>query len=99
MPIESFKIEDYLPFGLGLNDVIALMAGLAVVAMFFAVWHALRADTSFERRLTHIVDRKEAMRQAAISSRRQRARLTPATVMQELVTRLDLLRSHHATEA
>jgi tight adherence protein C len=98
-PVTTIALEDYLPFGLGFNDVIALMAGLAVVTTFLAVWQALRADTSFERRLTHIVDKKEAMRQAAVASRRPRQRLTPASVMQELVTRLDLLRSHHATEA
>jgi tight adherence protein C len=99
MPVSSFEIEQWLPFGLGLNDVIALMAGLAVVTTFVAIWHALHPNTSFERRLTQIVDKKEAMRQAAVASRRQRTRLTPAGLMQDLVTRLDLLRSHHATEA
>jgi tight adherence protein C len=92
-------LEDYLPFGLGFNDVIALMAGLAVMATVFAVWQALRGDTSFERRLTQIADKKEAMRMAALATRRQRLQLTPASMIRELVTRLDLLRSHHATEA
>lgn len=91
--------DDYLPFGLHLNDVIALMAGLAVLATFFAVWQAMRANTSFERRLATIADRKEAMRLAALATRRQRVQLTPASLIQELVTRLNLLRSHHATEA
>lgn len=98
-PIANARIEDWLPFGLGLNDVIAVSAGLAVVTAFFAVWQALRANTSFERRLIHIVDKKEAMRQTALASRRQRQRLTPAGVMREFVTRLDLLRSKHATDA
>lgn len=91
--------DDYLPLGLHLNDVIALMAGLAVLATFFAVWQALRADTSFERRLATIADKKEAMRLAALATRRQRVQLTPASLVRELVTRLNLLRSHHATEA
>jgi tight adherence protein C len=92
-------IEAFLPFGLALNDVIALMAGLAVTTTFFFVWQALRGDTSFERRLTQITDKKEAMRQAALATRRQRTQLTPGSMIRELVTRLNLLRSHHATEA
>ena len=95
----TVAIADYLPFGLGLNDVISLMAGLAVLATFFAVWQALRANTSFERRLTQIADKKEAMRLAALATRRQRLQLTPGSLIRELVTRLNLLRSHHATEA
>jgi len=91
--------DDYLPFGLHLNDIIALMAGLAVLATFFAVYQALRANTSFERRLATIADKKEAMRLAALATRRQRVQLTPASLIRELVTRLNLLRSHHATEA
>jgi tight adherence protein C len=91
--------ESYLPFGLGLNDVIALTAGLAVLATFFALWQALWTNTSFERRLTQISDKKEAMRMAALATRRQRTQLTPASLVRELVSRLNLLRSHHATEA
>jgi tight adherence protein C len=98
-PLANARIEDWLPFGLGLNDAIAITAGLAVVTTFFAVWQALRANTSFERRLTQIVDRKEVMRQSALASRRQRQRVTPAGMMRELVTRLNLLRSKHATDA
>ena len=95
----STPFDDYLPFGLGLNDIIALTAGLAVVATFFAVYQALRANTSFERRLTQIADKKAAMRMAALATRRQRTQLTPASMIRELVTRLNLLRSHHGTEA
>jgi tight adherence protein C len=98
-PLANARIEDWLPFGLGLNDAIAITAGLAVVTTFFAVWQALRANTSFERRLTQIVDRKEVMRQSALATRRQRQRVTPAGMMRELVTRLNLLRSKHATDA
>ena len=97
--MSTVAFDDFLPFGLHLNDVIALMAGLAVFATFFAVWQALRANTSFERRLATIADKKEAMRLAALATRRQRVQLTPASLIRELVTRLNLLRSHHATEA
>jgi tight adherence protein C len=97
--MSTVSFDDYLPFGLHLSDIIALMAGLAVLATFFAMWQGLRANTSFERRLAQIADKKEAMRLAALATRRQRVQLTPASLIRELVTRLDLLRSHHATEA
>jgi tight adherence protein C len=99
MPVNEFQIEQWLPAGLSLEDVIATTAGLAVVATFFAVWQALRGNSSLERRLAQIADRKEVMRQAAIASRRQRQHITPANMMRDFVMRLDLLRSRHATEA
>ncbi|HWB47721.1 MAG TPA: type II secretion system F family protein [Stellaceae bacterium] len=95
----TIALDEYLPFGLSFSDVIALTAGFAVLAAVVAVWHGLRADTSFERRLAQIAQKKEVMRAAALSTRRQRTQLTPANIIHELVTRLDLLRSHHATEA
>ena len=91
----SAIIDAYLPFGLALNDMIAIMAGLAVLATFFALWQGLRADTAFERRLASIADRKQALRLSALATRRQRVQLTPASMIRELVTRLDLLRSHY----
>jgi tight adherence protein C len=99
MPVATFQIERWLPAGLTLEDLIALTAGLFVVVTFLAVWFALKGNTSLERRLVQIADKKEAMRQDAIASRRQRERLTPASMMRDLVMRFDLLRSKHATES
>lgn len=97
--MSTVVFDAYLPFGLALRDVIAITAGLAVLVTFFALWQGLRADTAFERRLAQIADKKQAMKLAALATRRQRVQLTPASIIHELVTRLDLLRSHHATEA
>jgi tight adherence protein C len=99
MPVSSFQIDHWLPAGMGLDDLIALGAGFAMIAAFFAIWHALRGNGSYERRLSQIADRKETMRRSAIATRRQRDKLTPAGVMRELVTRMNLLRSKHATDA
>jgi tight adherence protein C len=99
MPVSSFQIEHWLPAGMGLDDLIALGAGLAMIAAVFAIWHGLRGNGSYERRLSQIADRKETMRRSAIATRRQRDKLTPAGVMRELVTRMNLLRSKHATDA
>ena len=99
MPVNNFRIEQWLPAGLRLEDIIALTAGLAVVATVFAMWHAFHGNSSLNRRLAQIADKKEVMRQAAVASRRQRQRLTPASVMRDLVMKMDLLRSQHATGA
>jgi len=99
MPVSSFRIENWLPAGIRFDDLIAGSAALAVVATFFAIWFVLRGNTAFERRLLHIAERKETLRQAAIASRRNRQQLTPAGVMQALVSSLNLLRSRHAIDA
>jgi tight adherence protein C len=97
--VDKFDFDRYLPYGVSVADVIALLAALAVLAAVFAVWNALRASSPFERRFADISHRKESLRQSALAPRRQREKLTPAGLMHEAVKRLNLLRSKHATEA
>lgn len=99
MPVSQFNLENWLPAGVGLDDVIAATAGLAVVATFLAVWYAMLGNAALDRRLAQIADKKEAMRQSAIATKRQRQRLTPAGFMREMVMRLNLLRTQHASDA
>jgi len=96
---ENFHLEKWLPDGIGVADFIALLAGLAVMAVILAVWNALRASSPFERRFADIVLRKESLRQSVLSSRRQRQRTTPVGLIHEAVKRLNLMRSKHATDA
>jgi tight adherence protein C len=97
--VEDFHIEDWLPAGLGLDDVIALLAGIAMVAIVFAAWHAMRPKNAFERRFADIVDRRETLRREALLGHRHRERSTPVGLMHEAVKYLNLLRSKHATDA
>jgi tight adherence protein C len=97
--LQDFRIEDWLPSGVGLDDAIVLLASLAVSAMVFALWQVMRPNTSFERRLDQIVEGKERLRQNLLATRQGRPRLTPAGLMRQAVTRLNLLRSRHASEA
>ena len=97
--LEDFQIADWLPVGMRLDDAIVLLAALAVVATFFAMWQALRPNTSFERRVEQIVQRKESLRQTALATRRSVHRRSPVGLMREAVTRLNLLRSRQAAEA
>jgi tight adherence protein C len=97
--LQDFQIADWLPAGVGLDDIIVVLASMAALAMFFAMWQAFRPYSPFERRFEQIVQNKETMRQAALANRRSQHRRTPVGLMREAVTRLNLLRSQHAAEA
>ena len=99
MRLQDFAIADWLPAGVSLDQAITVFAGLATLATVLAMWQVLRPNNSFERRLEEIVERKETLRQGALAARRGRQRTTAVGVMRETVSRLNLLRSKHATEA
>jgi len=48
---QDFQIANWSPFGMALDDVIVVLAALAVLVAFFAVWQVLRPKDAFERRL------------------------------------------------
>jgi tight adherence protein C len=98
--VQDFHIADWLPPGVHLSDLIAALAGLAALLTMMAVWHALRGQGAFERRFSHIVERKEGLRRAALAApRRRHGGGSPVGLMRQAVTRLNLLRSQHAEQA
>jgi len=100
MRLQDFAITDWLPSGVSLDEAITVLAGLATLATVLAMWQVLRPNSALERRLEEIGERKETLRQGALAAaRRGRQRTTAVGVMRETVTRLNLLRSKHATEA
>ena len=99
MTLQEFAIADWLPVGVSPEAAITVLAGLAMLATVLAIWQVLRPSNAFERRLEDIKQRKETLRQGALAARRGRQRTTAVGVMRETVTRLNLLRSKHATEA
>ena len=97
---QDFAITDWLPAGVSPETAITILAGLATLATVLAMWQVLRPSNAFERRLEDVMHRKETLRQGALATaRRGRQRMTTVGVMRETVTRLNLLRSKHATEA
>jgi len=96
---QNFQIADWLPPGVGLDDAIVIVASLAALAMFFAMWQALRPSSPFERRLEQIIRGKESLRQSALVNRRSPHRRTPVGLMREALARLNLLRSRRSAEA
>jgi tight adherence protein C len=97
--LSNFQLADWLPAGVALDDVITLLATLAVLTTILAMWQVLRPSTGFERRLEQIVHRKESLRQQALAPRRGGRGLAAVGLMREAVTRLNLLRSRHAADA
>src|SRR5690349_13144037 len=97
--VEDFKLEDWLPYWLSPDELIAALAALAVLITCLAVWQALSGRDPFERRYMQITNRRESLRQTALDTKRPRQRLTAASLMSEVVTRLNLLRSQRAHDA
>ena len=97
---QDLVITDYLPTGVSPETAITILAGLATLVTVLAMWQVLRPSNAFERRLEDVKHRKETLKQGALAAaRRGRQRLTAVGVMRETVTRLNLVRSKHATEA
>ena len=97
--LTSFQLADWLPAGVALDDLITLLAALAVLTTVLAMWQVLRPSNVFERRLDQIMQRKEGLRQEALAPRRGGRGLAAVGLMREAVTRLNLLRSRHAADA
>ena len=60
--VEDFKLEDWLPVWINANDAIAVLAALAVLVAFIAIWQALRAPDPFTRRVSQVAQRRESLR-------------------------------------
>jgi tight adherence protein C len=97
--VEDFRLEDWLPYWLSADDLIAGLAAVAVLIAVLAMWQALRGRNPFERRYSQIAHRRESLRHAVLDERPARQRMTAAGFMSEVVTRLNLLRSKHAHDA
>src|SRR6266705_184329 len=96
--VEDFKLEDWLPYWLDPNDLIAFLAAVAMLVALIAVWQALRPQNPFSRRFVQVAQRRENLRQEALVTQR-RQRMTAAGLMSDVVTHLNLLRSKHAHDA
>jgi tight adherence protein C len=98
--VEDFRLEDWLPYWLSADDLIAALAAMAVLVAVLAVYQALRGTNPFERRYAMVAQRRESLRSVALEPRRgSRQRMSAAGFMSEVVTRLNLLRTQHAHDA
>ena len=97
--VDDFRLEDWLPYWLSVDDLIAGLAALAVLVAFVAIWHALRGREAFDRRFARIALQRESLREAVLGARPPRPRMTAANLMSAVVMRFNLLRSQHAQAA
>lgn len=97
--VADFRLQEWLPYWLSVDDLIGALAALAMLAALIGVYNALRTHNPFERRFQQIAQRKESLRRQALDTGRTRRNVRPGDLMSEAVKRLNLLRSHHATEA
>jgi tight adherence protein C len=97
--IANFRLQDWLPQWLSPNDLIGVLAGLAILVAFFAVWQELRGRSPFNRRVAEMATRRETLRRAALEGRRPHRQRSAAGLMHQIVTGLNLLRSQRAHDA
>ena len=97
--VEDFKLEDWLPYWISPDDLIAFLAACAVLVAFLAIFQALRPSNPFDRRYSQIMQRREGLRTQALERERRSQRLTAAGFMDQVVRRLNLLRSQRAQDA
>ncbi len=85
--VEDFRLEDWLPYWLSTDDLIAGLAALAVlVAVFLAIWQALRPSNPFDRRYAQIMQRREGLRQSALDPQTPAPADDAGGLMSEVVT-------------
>jgi tight adherence protein C len=91
----------WLPAGLTVDNLVASMAGLVAVLVAAAVYQALRFDTSFDRRIKALGERRQSLRDQGLAarSRRGQTRRTSQGLMHGVLHQLNLLRSREAADA
>ncbi len=83
---------ELLPPAINPELVIAGMAGIAVVMMLSAMWLAFTPRDPLAARAKALTARRDALKAAAIAPKQRAKAGTTATFMQQVVTKLDLVR-------
>jgi tight adherence protein C len=101
MAAPGSPLAAWLPAGLSVDDLVGTMAGLITFLIAAAVYQALTYDTSFDRRLKTLGERRQSLRDQGLAARGRRAKNRPTShgLMHGIVHRLDLLRSREARDA
>jgi len=87
-------LEDYLPPGVTIDDVITMMAGGSAFLAVVAVWHAFLRREIGGRRLRELATRRQALRHDYLHGARKRSSILTSTgSMRQIVDRFNLLRT------
>lgn len=94
------NLVQYLPFGLGLDDVIGLLAGVSFLITATVVWQALLVRDPVAVRLKAMAARRAALRAEMLAPTvRNRRQLPRDGIVRNTVQRLNLRRSRAAGTA
>ena len=87
-------MEELLPFGLKVADVLALGVGAAAFISIYAVWQATLVRDPMRGRIKGLESRREALRAGYIAPRKRRIavrKLDSVSYMRQVVSKLNLL--------
>ena len=91
------SLGDYLPPGIGIEDLIVAMAGASALFTCLAVYTALLARTPVARRAQRLAEYRRELRESVLR-RPGRKRLVPLRFMRQAVQRAGLLRGRQNEE-
>lgn len=91
------NVDQYLPAGMAVEDLIVIMASASVVVSFAAVWFSLLHRDPSQKRAKLMTDQHAALRGGMIAPRRRSERLITASFMRQVVDRLQLMQSSQAS--
>ncbi|MFQ5534738.1 MAG: type II secretion system F family protein [Sphingomonadales bacterium] len=93
------SLEQFLPSGVGPEDLITVMAGLAAFITVYAVWGAALARDPMRSRLRILQGRREALKAGYVAPRKRiksASQTRSVSLMRQIVTRFQLLRTEQA---
>src|SRR5690349_14156762 len=94
------NLNQYIPAGFTIEDLIVISAAIAVAVSAIAVWQALLVRDELTPRLKALAERRAALKANMLAGApRRRRKTTSDTVMHSVVTKLNLLRSREAEKA
>jgi tight adherence protein C len=94
-------MDDLLPFGLTMIDVISAAVGLAAALSIYAVWHAALSRDPMRSRIKVLEGRREALRAGYVAPRKRRVqvrRVGGVGQMRQVVSRMNLLGSEQTRQ-
>ncbi len=89
-------LEDLLPPGVSVEDLLVALSGISVLVSVLAVWFTLLHRDMTSKRAKMIADQRRDLRAGIMTPRRREAALPSVSLMHKVVDRLKLLRSAQA---
>jgi tight adherence protein C len=90
------NVDDYLPSGMSVEDLLILMSALSAGSVAITVWFTLLQHDPAARRVKMIAAQRTALRSTLVGPRRRQQRLPTLGMMRQVVDRLNLLKSGQA---